>query len=299
MRCYLSYTYGQNIRIIKNILNENQIEVEDFIDLKSGQLLIDGISDKIERSDFVFAVYDDNPNISFEIGIAYKSKKPIFLILPEEIDNFPSPSYLNGTTYTYTTLQDYNKINYNLQLFLKQIPTKLKSKKKTDTKKKKSNLLPKTYLNTLNQIKRLNEKEFETYVSNIFQALKIDAFAQNVENNNEIRADLALWLDDVNSLIGNPILVEIKKTNSPRILRKAIKILSTSVQKYNSKCALLIYDDSDGSALPQIYSKDQYVLLTGIQNFIEKLTKNNLSNVLAELRNENIHSLWQTTQKEK
>ena len=124
MRCFLSYSFQTDVSVIKKILSEYKVSYIDPVEsLEYGSSILPTISRQMKDSDFVIAVFDESTNVSFELGMAIASKKPIFIIVGEDARK-ELPNYVEVLTYTLANPTDYEKIKYNFNFFLNNLPTK-------------------------------------------------------------------------------------------------------------------------------------------------------------------------------
>jgi len=294
MRCFISYSIKTDISVIKKILEDRNISyINPFESFEYGSSILHTLNRQIKDSDFVIAVLDNNVNSAFELGLAMGAKKPVFAI---SLDSKNKPSFLDSLIYTIAEPTDYQKINYSLEIFLDNLPRQRKkinseyaNAKLKSEKEYKGRRLEKSYLSQLRNLKNINGFEFEEVVANIFRQLELDTLVQNKSKGKDFYADFSLWLDDLNSTIGNPVIIETKSGVNQKTLIEATIQLSHYLSKFNAKVGLLIYNNPNEIKyeLPNNYSP--LVLTISLQDLIVKLTKKPLSAVIIELRNEVVH----------
>jgi hypothetical protein len=250
----------------------------------------------MKDSDFVFAIFDNNNNVSLELGMAIAAKKPIFTIVGDKNEQ-RLPNYIAELTYTFAKPNDYDKIKYNLDLFIDNLPLK-KDKivseiidKRTKSKQYyKSKKLSLDYVKSIQKLDSLKGFEFETIVRNIFKELDLEVLAQNRMKENDFRADFSIWIDELNSIIGNPIIVETKSIVPHRAnLMHSIRQLSFYLSKYNSKVALLIYNNPNEIPMHDLFSISPLVISISIQELLKRLIEKTLPEIILELRNKVVH----------
>lgn len=71
--CFISAPFGADTSVLRKILEENSISWRDLTKLNFANNLIIGIDEAISKSDFICAMMPEgeNPNILFEMGLAY------------------------------------------------------------------------------------------------------------------------------------------------------------------------------------------------------------------------------------
>ncbi|MBU0472351.1 MAG: nucleoside 2-deoxyribosyltransferase [Nanoarchaeota archaeon] len=290
MRCFLSYSYKTDISVIKAVLTELNISyVNPAESLEYGHTVLDTSRRQIKDSDFIIAVMDMSPNVAFEIGMSYGSKKPIFLIVPEKQEHGLSGD-LSGLTHTLSDPTDYNKIKYNLKIFVNQLPRKRQSSREIKRRRKFSGpkLTPK-YIASLGDVSSVRGVAFEGLIEDIFSKLGIDILAQNRNKANDFRADFSIWISELDSIIGNPIIVETKSTSNSSSLKNAVSQLTYCLRKYNSKTGFLIYNAPNCGPNLELFGFAPLVISISIQNLLQKLTEKSLAEIILELRNNAVH----------
>src|SRR5690606_38479090 len=77
--------------------------------------------------------------------------------------------------------------------------------------------------------------------------------------------DFALWLDEVDPILGNPILIEVKTGDiTPEQLNNGERQLQNYLAKTKSKVGLLLYLDKPGKKFPLGSSLDPLVIRTDL-----------------------------------
>jgi nucleoside 2-deoxyribosyltransferase len=297
MRCFLSYSYKTDISVIKKLLADHNISYINPVEsLEYGSSILPTISRQMKDSDFVFAIFDDSTNVSFELGMAIASKKPIFIIVGDKNEQ-RLPNYIEVLTYTLAKPTDYDKIKYSFDLFLNNLPFKKDKivsdilERKPRTKKEfKGKKLSRSYVQSLRDLDSIRGIDFERFVGEIFRKLELEVLTQNRTKEKDFIADFSIWIDELNSIIGNPIIVETKSiTPDKGRLRDSVEKLSYYLKKYNSKVALLIYNNPRGVPVHDLFSYSPLVLSISIQELLDKLTEKTLPEIILELRNNAVH----------
>jgi hypothetical protein len=292
MRCFLSYSFRTDISVIKRILTENNVYYVSPVDsLEYGDNMVTTIRRQIQDSDFIVAVLDDSTNVSFELGMAIGVKKPIFILLPT--NNESLPVYVAEQTYTIAEPTDYEKINYSFQFFLDNLSKRYqKVERKTQRisrKTIKGKIISNDLADSLKNRQISSAQNFEESIGELFKTLNIDVLAENKYKATDFRADFSLWIDELNSVVGNPIIVEAKFNRNRNSLRDAVEQLSSYLKKYNSKTGLIIYNNPTNESFVELFSYSPLVLSISFQDLLDKLTSESLPEIILKLRNQVIH----------
>jgi hypothetical protein len=298
LRCYLSYSPDTDISVIKNILTErNILSVSPLENSEYGNAILVTINRQIKDSDFIIAVLDDNINVSFEIGLAMGNKKPVFLITPYKNEN-KLPVFLNSVTYTLANPNEYEKIKFSFDFFLDNLPmkrdkivSKVLEKKPNVIKKLEGKILSPDFVKSLGTFENMSGIQFEETVGLIFKKLNVEIFEQNRNKVQDFQADFSLWIDELNSIVGNPIIVETKSISSQISIINTVERLANYLKKYNSKAGLLIYNNPSRIVYSDLTSYAPLVISISIQELLQELTKKPLAKIILQLRNKAVHKI--------
>jgi len=251
----------------------------------------DVVADAISRSDFVIAVLDDassNANVFFELGYAHALQKPLLIQAGEGTENVPSD--LTGFLYLRRgKYESREALRFAIQQLI-SAPSATKLRKSVIEKRSKaiggkSNEL----LQRLDALRAQPEHAtLEAVVREALQASGISAFAQ--AGTADQRVDLAVWVDDIESLVGNPIVIEIKRqlsnTADARIVRdQLLHYLATT----NSRTGIVLYDDGPESQVLNRSAGLPNIFFLQIRELLSRLRTQGFGTIVADLRNKLVH----------
>lgn len=292
MKAFLSYKFKDNVSAIISLLKERNIEVLDSMsDLKTGNSLQQSIKNGILDCDIVILVYtSENPNIAFEAGIAVARNKPIFSIVAE-LNN--DPDFLYDSAYVHAYPTEIDKIKFNLNIFL----DKIKPKKKHLTPHIKSHkfygnefpnfysVIHKNYLN----INRESEKSYEYFFKDIFEKYQLSVIQNKFDFDSNFYADFCIWSDKLSSVIGNPILIEIKKELNSQNIKKIQENIHNLISQNSAESCLVFYDYLKGLDKNKLPNTSKYLFIQ-ISDFVDKLNENDFNGTIRKIRNEVVHN---------
>ncbi len=291
MKAFLSYSFKDNISEITNLLTEQGIEVFDSRnDMEYGSSFQKAIKNAIKECDFLFLIYSSaNPNIAFEAGIGVSSNKPIFSVVSEYEND---PDFLFDSTYVHATSTEIDKIKFNLDIFLKKLKPK---KKNTNIKKHKfygggfPNYYKDIHNNYLN-IDKSKERNYEFLFKDIFEKYQLNVIQNKQDFNSKFYTDFCIWSDKLSNVIGNPILIEIKKELNTRNLEGLQNTLNKVISNNSAESCLVFYDYLKGINKEELPNTSRYLFIQ-ISDFIEKLNHNDFNETIRKIRNEVVHNL--------
>ncbi|MGC9298975.1 nucleoside 2-deoxyribosyltransferase [Bacillus cereus] len=289
----------ENYHKISMLLHNNDIQ----INYNNEALMTSGVinTTMIEECDFVIAVITEgNPTTFYELGYAQGLGKPIFLVVNKKIN---LPLKLQGIVYTFAIDGNFlddkyiNGMNFSLQQFLDNYPMDKKHiKKKKKVSKIPKNILTqeKDFLQRTYDLRDNNNLDissrgmlFEEIVADLFMDLNLGAIVRNeIKEGKEI--DFALWVDEVEEELGNPILVELKLGNLSRnILEKAEFQLRKHISSSNANTGLIIYLDNCSRKFEQNKKADFYnIFYLELTDLIKSLEEKTFAEILIELKNQ-------------
>ncbi|MXO78761.1 MULTISPECIES: hypothetical protein [Paenibacillus] len=276
MHCFISYDVEEGKPLsdkIREILLLNDVNPVDAFDVSIEDMVLEGIHNKIQACDiFVAIVTNLSPNVFFEIGMANGLNKPIFIVLSKDINMYPS--FLNDFLYVKASLEDEENIDFVFKQLLK---SQSKRKSKFSKKRKKysndaSLNLPSEWKAQLEEIRKNGTAlDLENYIAGIFDSLRTTS--KMVEQGEGV--DFALWLDDMNFISGNPVLIEAKYGNiTPDMLQNGEYLLQKFLGTTKSKVGLLLYLDKSGKRFSLGSSLSPLVLRIDLEDFLSDVESN-------------------------
>lgn len=292
MKVFLSYEFKDNISEIIKILKDQGIEIFDSLsDIEYGNSYQKAIKNAIKECDFVFLVCtNENQNIAFEAGIAIGSNKPIFSVLSLANNNF---DFLFDSTYVQALPSEIDKIKFNLEIFLKNIKPK-KTSSKLKPHKFYGGGFP-NYFNDINNnynsIINKNEKEFELLFKDIFEKYQLNVIQNKFDYKSKFYADFCVWSDKLSNVLGNPILIEIKKEINSKNIIDLKNNIEKLISNNSAESCLVFYDILIDIGKRDLPNSSKYLFIN-ISDFIEKLNEGDFNQSIRKIRNEIIHNQY-------
>jgi hypothetical protein len=242
----------------------------------------------IRKADFFIAVLtkNSNSNVFFELGYAWAKIKRIVLLQNEE---FELPANLSGFTIIKIDLRDRTKLSSVLNDFLKkEKPFKSRGEEIVKTRplsSRASDLI--RHLRNLEV--RATHEEFEKILATAFRDSGIKVFAE--PQGPDHGYDFALWLDELNHLIGNPFLVEIKT----RLSRAAAIIIKNRfLQQRNAevgKALLVVFLNGPEQAITSESLGSPLVLFIPAIHLLSELERRSFVELVRSERNRLVHGV--------
>jgi len=292
MKAYISHQFKDNISGITNLLNNYGVDVFDSqTDILYGKSFQRSIRDSIKECDFMIIVYShSNPNIAFEAGIGVTLNKPIFSIVSEKNND---PDFLFDSTYVHALPEEVNKIEFNLKIFLDNI----KPKQRTATVKKQKFYgggYPNYYDKIFSWYKGINnstEKDYELLFKQIFELYNLSVIQNKFDSNIKFLTDFCIWSDELNNIIGNPILIEVKKEINRNNIDNLKDTVFNLVNNNSAESCLVFYESLKDLSKKDLPNTSRYLFIQ-ISDFIEKFKTSDFNDSIRKIRNEIVHNKY-------
>lgn len=289
--CFVSAPAGVNLSRIKKILLERDLELILPSEVLSyGQSISEKINKLIAQSDIFIAVFDDSLEIGntlFELGLAVGHKKQIVILTSP---SFSLPSDLSGFLVLRVTQDNLDALGFSLDQLL--TATRKKPKKGVTRSRKGLRETCKPISNKIHELKnRLNDLdprvpgyELENFVADLLKEIGISVIKQS--NRSDMGVDFAIWSDELEAILGNPILIEIKRNirNRAQALKVTNQLLSY-IEKSNSKYAIVFYLEGLPSNRVQELTNRFNILFIRLGDIVEQLQNESFAEIIRVRRN--------------
>jgi hypothetical protein len=293
-RCFIAARPQANIEPIRGLLSERGIDATASYERPwLGARPLDTVMALIEDADLVVAILDEptaSANILFELGYAFARDKKIMVIQPRSLKWVPSD--LAATLYVQADLVETEALAYNLDALL-AAPAPVRKPYIPDA--------PETHPigDRANALLRRLERAVSENDAIELERVTIDAIResgvriiQSVGERGVLTAgpDLGVWSDDLESSVGNPLLIELKL----RIpTRSALRSVRERVREYarlrNREWALILYGEGPPHWDAEVESEAP-ILILGARQFVERLRTEGFAAVVGSLRDRAIRA---------
>lgn len=292
MRCFISAAAGIDLSRIKKLLCDKGFEYVDIskIDLL-GLRISESIFEQIAQSDLFLAIFQKPQkwgNTLFELGIATAKKKQIIILAPPDII---LPSDLSGLLLLKADLDNMEPLEFAIDQILK---APLRKTKKRPPRKHleptKRHVLKSTdIIRELDHLgSNVTDYELEVFVLKLLNEIGISIVKHSKMRN--YGADLAIWSDELASILGNPIIIEIKNfLKSSNQINKCINHLTEHLRKTNSRSALVLYLEGLPSKEIENITKVFNIFFFQIKELIQHLQNKSFEDIVRIRRNSVTH----------
>lgn len=289
-RAFIAAPYGANLSLIERVLGKHRWRALTPANIKRGRPSVaENLVDLITSCDLFIGVWDiqsRNGNLLFEAGIAIAMAVPVVLIAPLDAE---VPSDLRGIMRITATDPAAPAVQFALEQVLEHSGT---PRRRRGTKSPTAGGLEPATAHDLRQ--RLHATETERELA--------DVVADALEATNALvvrearqphggRPDLAIWLDELEPLVGNPVVIEVRKNlRNSRELKQATEQVESYLRDSQARWALLVYQNGSDALMASVPAMlgIQYI---SAEALIDALERGALPAAVATYRNRFVHGV--------
>lgn len=309
--CFLSVPIEYDIAALSQALEAQNIKpiVPTDIPFSVGSS-VDHVTAAIKACDLFLAVLDETSNSSryFEIGIACSLQKRMLIVLPYSgASDFPFS--FSELPVIRVAPDNYEEIAASLAQIHKHFK---RSYRRASYSLKPSRPIRGTqHGHLLHELARIEDRSRQTdsratpvlerdIVRVVSSAIKLSGVSVVSEPRLELpalgkrarRPDLAIWSDELHSIVGNPFLIEVKRAvESPKDVRAILDQIAAYMIENKTSWALLLYLEGP-EALGDLSSVPPNILTLKIESFVRMLRDKSFADIVRTLRNQKVHGFY-------
>jgi hypothetical protein len=302
--CYVSAAPQINLQALIELLEEQDLKpvLTSALYPTATTLLEENIK-AISHTDLFIALLsstEENAHVYFELGIAIASSVRTLLITPMDIH---LPPNIAQVPLICTSPENKGAIEFAIeQVFSAPVPTQFRSDLSSRPKLQPIGDFSSQLLKRLDALgDKVKETEIIDLVMLALREGGISIIAQSptpmaeqsqmVEHPQDVRADLAIWSDDFNSWIGNPLLIEVKVFRQKQWqIDEFVEQVLAYLGPGNARSALILYvgDLSSQTLPPRMYPNIYYM---DVRELFTKLRTKSFAQILIDMRNRRVHGV--------
>lgn len=294
MKCFISREYNvssETLNSIQEVLNELNIQYYDMFPVQSGMAISEAIYTAINDSDIVIAVITkSSSNVLFELGLAIGLGKEVVLLVD---DSDYIPADLHGRLY----IKINENLKENLTLPLHFLVDKKRKKTYVDytkfylsgVKDIDISISENAYLEKLEEIKQNgNGFQFENLVAELFGEIKEQYATIKFRPASEDEGyDFAVWIDELDGHIINPIKFELKLGDiSEGQLNRCVSHVAAKAK--SQELVLILYCNKSNKEIAY-QSVFPNIVVVEFEKFLKHLCKFGLARTIWYFRNLGAH----------
>ncbi|MGE3553020.1 MAG: hypothetical protein AB7M93_09105 [Candidatus Obscuribacterales bacterium] len=282
--CFITAPFGTNLHVVEAVLHDHGISIRKPSIKPVALTQLEVLSKAIRSADFMIAILEGNKdasNLLFEIGLAAGMKKPVLLVVDPKTE---MPSNLRSFHYLKAKSDDRQALAFHLEIFLKHSKAELSKPKELEKKKRDVNPLNRS-LESLRQTIGASPTQFQETLMSLLTEQRIE---YDLSQRPDDYYDFAIWLDDIEPTVSNPVLVELK-THLPSDTLNLEARLQESLKKSGSEIGIVAFLNSASSTIPGTSATLPLIVYMHAESLLELLYKGTLASHLLQCRNLTVH----------
>ena len=251
--CLLVAPPATDLSILRRLLRDRGVDPLVLSDVPPvGVTVLDQLSKALAQADlviFILTAPDANANVYFEIGLALGQGKKLMVIAPDDVVDVPAE--IRELLVVKAQLDNDEAIEYPLDQFL-AAPRSTAMSATTSTARIGGRPLGDMADALIRRAESLKSRvahqpadvdahrEFEQIVSLALQASHVAPVVQSPRQGK--RVDLAAWVDELDSLGLNPLLIELKlRLDTAEVINAAVEQAHTHLRNFRAQAILIVY----------------------------------------------------------
>ncbi|MEI9407647.1 hypothetical protein [Mesorhizobium salmacidum] len=289
--CYISAPEGAQIQVIRRELSRRHIAISS-ISIESTDLATQ-VRSAVSNVDLVIGVLTTARKSSwvlFELGIAWAERKPVLLIAPPKIDFIPSS--LQRFVVLRANPRNSEAIGFALdQLLAASLEEKPSPPPRRDMTQLQGSDAYLAIQAVDAALHSMSGQVFEELVATTLRKAGVELLSEFATGASR-RADLAIWSDALQPIMGNPILVETKlNLRSSTDLKLAAHALAEQVGMSGTRWGLLLFGNGPSQATIASTKLPSNVIVIDVKALFGSLRHSSFAEIVKDLRNQKVHGI--------
>jgi hypothetical protein len=280
-RCFISAPFGTDTTTLRTALEARAIVWRDPTHFSIQDTWLDALDNEVSRADFVCVVLqsEKSGNVLFELGVAFGKHKPVLAFVSSASG---LTNEMVGLMYVRSDVTDAAAVDSALDVFLHHASLRPQKRRSVGT------LRAKRVPGGEGHVSPISGADAEEQTAFLLQRAGLIFF--EAPRTADRGADFAIWADELDSSLGNPLLVQVKAGRiSASQLRAAAEQLREYVEKTHGRFGLLIYWDRAGREFPRVSPTWPVIFQLSGTVLANLVTRGELAEELLRLKNTAIH----------
>ena len=290
IRCYISGPIGGNVENIRFSLMKRNVQMLTPSGLSTGREFCETIQEMISKADLVIGILRsqrESQAVLFELGMAAAMNRRIVVFAP------PKGGYVPFALQSFIILRTDLRNRSEIQFAIDQILLAPFSRKRTSgdyvTKQRTQRPSIRSRRLELQNIMEVGDaKKFEEIITAAIRDSGVEAAVTRTFQHRQM--DLAVWADEFQFVLGNPLLIEFKlRLASEEQVRAALKHCAVATDKSGGQWSLLIYGTGPKVFRKHWLSIGPTVLIISASDLFERMQDQSFMEIVVGLRNLRTH----------
>jgi hypothetical protein len=293
--CFVLAPRDVDTTSLRRALFERNVSVRDDNSLLASMRWQEARESAISAVDFVCVVISDgpaDPNVLLDLGVAIGAGRPLLLFVDP---NAELPVAIRDRPYARASLDSAEALRFHLDAFLKNAG-KPRPIYPNELLNERSTLTAANARAAFDQIgaweagTRLpTEHEIVALLTRLFGTLNWEfSTVSNPESAETDRADVAVWIDELQTAVGNPLLIEVKIY--PSVTPETIHSFQHRLQELRSHMGLLVCWEKGNTSLAPGEWQQPVVVVMGLRELVETLARGTFAQTMLSRRSSTIHN---------
>jgi hypothetical protein len=289
---FLSHPARTDISVIRRVLEGEAVAVRSDEDVEPGQPIRASLIEGMQKVDAVIAVLGNRPenaNVFYQMGLADGMGKPVLVVSAGALDPF---SDMGLYPYLRARTDDEEALRFGLSHFLRAPHHGTTPERDYTGETKPLGEKVDGFLARLRSGHPIREDELVAIIATAIRESGVEAQASVSASfaGDEIPADIAVWSDDLESLVGNPLPIEVRSSLlTAHDAESAAKNLMRAIVGAQVRWGLILFQKATADAMNALVKHP--VLAMSIEDFLEGLRKRSFGRIVTDLRNRAVHGV--------
>ena len=291
--CFLSAPFGFDASALIHAFAERGVAAARLDDLELGEDPLTGIRREVRRADFVCVVLPGGYRLDdaiFEAGIALGKGRPVLILADPDVD---IPFELGQLDYVRTSLGDKQALGGILDAALPGLLERGPRRRapRRPPSKRLSRADAEGALRALRDPHLVSEAKLLEILRDLFRKVGILDSSPHAHPSDR-GPDLAIWIDETQSLFGNPVFVEVKGGRLHQSgIDDAYHSLSHHLIRGKLRLGIIVYWDAEGKKYKVNAANLPLVICLSIEELIDALRLGRFTRTLLAIRNRAVHGV--------
>jgi hypothetical protein len=282
-RALISSSASADTSVLREVLRSRGLAPYELDEISAeGRALSDLLEDCLKETDLVVAVLDgnDKERVLVELGFAWASRKRLLaLVAPGEELPFSEIPHLRARPDSREALE----------FWLDQVLAAPPRQRSPCDAVQKTRPLGPLANDFLVEVRRSStESELREILRRVLESSGVSAVGSPADRTSPPGADFAVWSEDFEPWIGNPLVIEASSRGDDRKGALAdLDALSAFLEKTHTQWGLMVCRDT--SSVPEHGAERcPNVFIVSVERLLETLSGTSLGDFLREMRNQRI-----------
>lgn len=289
--CYISAPGDSSLAALRHALLERGISLVNPQSSAGDPQLSSELIATLSRADLVIGILSRERRSDwtlFELGVAWSAGRQVLLVVAPGASLSP-PAGLNGVLQVRANPSNIEAITFALDQ-LQAAPDSRTSRSSHQSTRPVGRAIADLKAEALDAIQSRDGLALERVVHSALQRAQLDAIADETLSR-EAKADFAVWVDELTSTVGNPLLIEVKlRLLGTHAMREAAGKFSAAILASGTRFGLLLYGEGPeprklGSSIPF------NVLALSVADLLDGLATRSFPSIVSHLRNQRVHGV--------